>query len=221
MMRKRIHIYIWWWCSQQKTLICELSQAALFPPYPDDASYQWNGSQWGSNPTCTMHYTILCNVHHSLFYSKLNHIVLNWSRPLRWLLLSLLISTFTFFLNFLNCAMLFMLKQEHWNRLLSCSDEMTFTFAFDFRFHFSLNWIVLCCTYSVNWWNYFDFHFHFFSEQNYRTVLTQWIEADRRPQRDDFNFCFWFPLFSYLNHIELCCNTVILSELKQTALLQR
>ena len=56
--------YIWWWCSQQKTLICELSQAALFPPYPDDASYQWNGSQWGSQPHSTMlcmftmHYTI-------------------------------------------------------------------------------------------------------------------------------------------------------------------
>ena len=31
----------------QWTLICELSPA-LFPPYPDDASYQWNGWQWGS-----------------------------------------------------------------------------------------------------------------------------------------------------------------------------
>ena len=63
--------YIWWWCSQQKTLICELSQAALFPPYPDDASYQWNGSQWGSQPHSTMHYTILCNVLHAYMHANI------------------------------------------------------------------------------------------------------------------------------------------------------
>ena len=45
MMRKMLKITFTQW-----TLICELSPA-LFPPYPDDASYQWNGWQWGSSHT--------------------------------------------------------------------------------------------------------------------------------------------------------------------------